>query len=149
MAAKLTCCMLVTLFASTGCEKRVEAENIEVVNRQQQLAEKRESAVENVKEGLTMKEVEAVLGSPEAVRTGKVAREVMKDFAFTTWVYRREVIGPDGKPKTEEIELSFIDGKLQGKVPQFGEELNPQAPLQRKGAGNGGGSENNRNPEAR
>jgi hypothetical protein len=123
MASKFAVCMLVTLFASTGCEKRVEPANIDVVNRQQSAAQKRPSTVENVQEGLTMKEVEAVLGSPEAVKVGKLSYPVQKDFVLTTWVYKQ-----DGK----DIELSFIDGKLQGKVPKFGEELESKAPLHMK-----------------
>ena len=114
--------MLVTLLASTGCEKRVESANIDVVNRQQVAAQKRPTTVENVEEGLTMKEVEAVLGSPTEVKIGKVSLPVQKDFALTTWTYRQ-----DGK----EVEVSFIDGKLQGKVPKFDEPLEPKAPLQR------------------
>ena len=137
MATKLTLCMLVPLFAGTGCEKHVVAENIEVVNRQQALAEKRESKLENVQEGLTMKEVEAVLGGPNGVRTGKVTRTV-KEVDFTTWTYR------DGE---EMIEVSFIDGKLQGKVPKFGEKLNPLAPLQMKNGQNG--NHKKPDPEAR
>jgi hypothetical protein len=123
VAAKLAFCMLVTLFASTGCEKRVDPANIDVVNRQQKVAQKRPSAVENVQEGLTMKEVEAVLGSPSEVKTGKLNLPVQKEFALTTWTYRQ-----DGK----EVELSFINGKLQGEVPRFGEAIEPKAPLQMK-----------------
>src|SRR5688572_13095929 len=123
MAAKLALCTLAALFASTGCEKRVELANIDVVNRQQKVAQKRPSAVENVQEGLTMKEVEAVLGSPTEVRTGKLSVPVQKDFVLTTWTYRQ-----DGK----EVELSFIDGKLQGNAPRFGEELESTAPLKMK-----------------
>ena len=128
MATKLTLCMLVPLFAGTGCEKHVVAENIEVVNRQQTVAEKRESKLENVQEGLTMKEVEAVLGSPTEVRTGKVTRTVEKEFDFASWTYREG---------DQTIEVSFVDGKLQGKVPKFGEKLNPVAPLQMKNGQNG------------
>ena len=128
MATKLTLCMLVPLFAGTGCEKHVVAENIEVVNRQQTVAEKRESKLENVQEGLTMKEVEAVLGSPTEVRTGKVTRTVEKEFDFASWTYREG---------DQMIEVSFVDGKLQGKVPKFGEKLNPVAPLQMKNGQNG------------
>ena len=123
MAAKLAFCMLVSLIATTGCEKRVESANIDVVNRQQTVAQKRPSAVENVQEGLTMKEVEAVLGSPTAVKTGKLSLPVQKDFVLTTWTYKQ-----DG----QEVELSFIDGKLQGKLPRFGEVLESTAPLQMK-----------------
>lgn len=123
MAAKLALCMLVTLFASAGCEKRVESANIDVVNRQQSVAQKRPTALENVQEGLTMKEVEAVLGLPTETKTNKLPVTVQKDFVLTTWVYRQ-----DGK----EVELSFIDGKLQGKVPRFGETPDSKAPLKMK-----------------
>jgi hypothetical protein len=120
MATTLTLCMLFTLFASTGCEKRVDSANVDVVNRQQVAAQKRVKTVESVDEGLTMKEVEAVLGTPTEEKKGKVTVPVQKEFVLTTWIYRQ-----DGK----EVELSFIDGKLQGKVPQFGEALEPHAPL--------------------
>ena len=128
MVAKFAVSMPLTLLVFSGCEKRVEAGNIDVLNRQQALAEKRPSAVEAVKEGLTMKEVEAVLGLPNQVRTGKVTRLVQKDFAFTTWVYQQG---------EQTIELSFIDGKLQGKVPKFGETPEAVAPLQMKNGRNG------------
>ena len=123
VAAKLTLCMLVTLFASAGCEKRVESANIDVVNRQQTSAQKRPSTVENVQEGLTMKEVEAVLGSPDKVKVGKLSLPVQKDFVLTTWTYQQ-----DGK----DVEMSFIDGKLQGNIPRFGETLESEAPLHMK-----------------
>jgi hypothetical protein len=129
VAANLAVCLLVALVASTGCEKRVEGANIDVVNRQQKVAQKRPSAVENVQEGLTMKEVEAVLGAPAGVKTGKLTLPVQKDFVLTTWVYRQ-----DG----QDVELSFIDGKLQGSVPRFGETPESTAPLKmRDGKSNG------------
>lgn len=126
MASTIISYTLVALLAFTGCEKRVENANIDVVNRQQEAAQKRPREVENVDEGLTMKEVQAVLGSPDKVHESKekIVREVRKVFAVTTWVYRQ---------KGEEVELSFIDGKLQGKVPHFGDKLDPQAPLHMKG----------------
>ena len=111
------------MLAFTGCEKRVSVENLETLNRQQEVAMKRAGRLEQVTEGLTMKEVESVLGAPEKVMQGKIGVEVKKDFALTTWTYRQ-----DGK----KIELSFIDGKLQGRVPKFGEKIDPQAPLHMK-----------------
>lgn len=104
----------------SGCEKRVSADNVEILNRQQIQAQKRVKRVEGVAEGLTMKEVEAVIGAPTAVVNGKVQREVVKEFDFVTWTYEQ-----DG----QTIELSFVDGKLQGPVPKFGEKLDPKAPL--------------------
>lgn len=124
MAATFTLTILAPLLAFTGCEKRVSVENIETVNRQQELVTKRAGSVEQVMEGLTMKEVESVLGAPARIVQGrKVPREVVKEFSFTTWTYKQ-----DG----QKIELSFIDGKLQGRVPKFGEKIDPQAPLHMK-----------------
>ncbi len=123
MAATFTLTILAPLLAFTGCEKRVSVENIETVNRQQEVAAKRAGRVEQVQEGLSMKEVESILGAPDKVAQGKIGVEVKKDFALTTWTYRQ-----DGK----KIELSFIDGKLQGKVRNFGEKIDAQAPLHMK-----------------
>ena len=123
MAATFTLTILAPLLAFTGCEKRVSVENIETVNRQQEVAAKRAGRVEQVQEGLTMKEVESILGAPDKVAQGKIGVEAKKDFALTTWTYRQ-----DGK----KIELSFIDGKLQGKVRNFGEKIDAQAPLHMK-----------------
>ena len=125
MVATFTVFILAPMLVFTGCEKRVSVENLDTLNRQQEVALKRASRVEQVKEGLTMKEVESVLGAPEKVRQGKIGVEVRKDFALTTWTYQQ-----DG----QSIELSFIDGKLQGKVPKFGEKVDPQAPLHMKPA---------------
>lgn len=125
MAAHLaSLVVIVPIFLLTGCDKRVSDQNIDVLERQQVAAQKRPSRMETVDEGLTMKEVEAVLGVPDRVAHGKVQRPVVKEFDFTTWIYVR-----DGTA----IELAFVDGKLQGKVPKFGEQLNPQAPLKRNG----------------
>ena len=123
MAATFTLTILAPLLAFTGCEKRVSVENIETVNRQQEVAAKRAGRLEQVQAGLTMKEVESILGAPDKVAQGKIGVEVKKDFALTTWTYRQ-----DGK----KIELSFIDGKLQGKVQNFGEKIDAQAPLHMK-----------------
>ena len=54
---------------------------------------------------------------------GKLSLPVQKDFVLTTWTYQQ-----DGK----EVELSFIDGKLQGSVPVFGQTPESKAPLQMK-----------------
>lgn len=112
--------IVVSTLVFTGCEKHVSVENLEVVNRQQAQAQKRAGRADHLTDGLTMKEVEAVLGAPAKVSHGKVQREVVKNFNFTTWIYEQ-----DGKT----IELSFVDGVLQGQVPMFGEKLDPQAPL--------------------
>lgn len=131
-AATLTLLSALSTVLLSGCEGRVAVDNsnIDVVNRQQEQAKKRgqrdqgEDAGEQVvEEGLTIKEVEAVLGSPQKATEGKTFREFRKEITFTTWAYERN---------GETVELSFIDGKLQGKVPRFGEKMNPQAPLHMK-----------------
>jgi hypothetical protein len=103
-----------------GCEQRVSSGNLEVLSKQQLQAQKRAKSSESSDEGLTMKEVEAVLGAPQKVSQGKVTRDVVKEFGFTTWTYEQ-----DG----QRIELAFVDGKLQGTVPKFGEVQEDRAPL--------------------
>ena len=105
----------------TGCEQQVAVENpnIDVVNRRQEQAQKRTSRDQSVEEGLTQKEVESVLGLPQKSIEGKTVREYRREISFVTWTYEKN---------GEQIELPFIDGKLQGKVPRFGEKLNPQDP---------------------
>ncbi len=118
----------VLLLVFTGCEQRVSPGNIEVVNRQQDAARKKTSKVAEVTEGLSMKEVESILGQPKTVKQGKITKEVMRDFNLTTWFYEQ-----DG----QQVELSFIDGKLQRRVAQFGEQVGPEdvkAPLKMKKA---------------
>jgi hypothetical protein len=114
---------LAAALLGAGCEQRLSPGNIDVVNKQQEQAEKRPGGVEQVSQGLTMKEVEAVLGAPARISEGKIPVEVRTHFALTTWVYEQ-----DG----QSIELNFVDGKLQGKVPRFGEQLDPRAPLRMK-----------------
>ncbi len=112
----------------TGCEQRVSPDNLDVVNRQQDVARKKTSKIAQVTEGLSMKEVESILGEPKATKQGRVSKEVVRDFNLTTWIYEQ-----DG----QQVELSFIDGKLQGRVPQFGQQVGPEdvkAPLQMKKA---------------
>ena len=106
-----------------GCEQRVSPGNLDVLSKQQAQAQKRAQSSESSDEGLTMKEVEAVLGAPQKVSQGKVKRDVVKEFAFATWTYEQ-----DG----QRIELGFVDGKLQGTVPKFGEVHDEVAPLSMK-----------------
>ncbi len=128
MAAAFVIFSSVLTLVFTGCEQRVSPENVDVVNRQQDVARKKTSKIAQVSEGLSMKEVESILGEPKATKQGKISREVVRDFNLTTWVYEQ-----DGK----QVELSFIDGKLQGRVPQFGQQEGPKdvkAPLHMKKA---------------
>lgn len=106
----------------TGCDKRISDQNIDQANKLQQSAQQvRKSRWPGVAEGMTEKEVESILGEPALRRPGKTV-EVNQpvQMATVTYIYER-----DG----QAIELHFLDGKLQGKIPKFGETPNAEAPL--------------------
>jgi len=107
---------MVSMLVLTGCERRISAANIEVANRQQELAAKRLSRSAQVKEGLTLKEVESILGQPARVDAEKRPILVQKNLELTRWYYEQ-----DGRT----IELLFVDGNLQRRIAQFGEPLPP------------------------
>ena len=94
----------------TGCERRLSSANIEVANKQQEIAAKRTSRNAQVKEGLALKEVESILGQPVRVETEKRPILVQKNLEVTRWFYEQ-----DGKT----LELVFVDGNLQGKIPSL------------------------------
>jgi hypothetical protein len=109
------------LLALPGCERRISPENIDSANRLQESAQQRKPKWTGVNEGMTEKEVESILGQPETRRAGKsVEINQPVEIPTVTYVYRQ-----DG----QAIELSFLDGKLQGHVPKFGETIDPKAPL--------------------
>ena len=105
------------MLVMTGCERRISSANIEVANRQQDIAAKRASRSAQVKEGLTLKEVESILGQPVRIETEKRPILVQKNLELTHWYFEQ-----DGKT----IELLFVDGNLQRKIPQFDEAPAPQ-----------------------
>ena len=102
----------------TGCERRLSSANIEVANRQQEIAAKRASRNSQVKEGLALKEVESILGQPVRVDTEKRPILVQKQLEVTHWYYEQ-----DGKT----VELVFVDGNLQGTIPTF--DKAPSSPV--------------------
>ena len=105
---------ILTLFSMlvfTGCERRLSSANIEIANKQQEIAAKRTSRNAQVKEGLALKEVESILGQPARVEVEKRPILVQKQLEVTRWFYEQ-----DGKT----IELVFVDGNLQGKIPPLG-----------------------------
>ena len=108
MVAKISVFTLFSMLVFTGCERRLSSANIEVANRQQEIAAKRTSRNAQVKEGLALKEVESILGQPVRVETEKRPVVVPKNLEVTRWFYEQ-----DGKT----IELVFVDGNLQGKIP--------------------------------
>ena len=110
-----------TMFSTlvfTGCERRLSSANIEIANKQQEIAAKRTSRNAQVKEGLALKEVESILGQPARVETEKRPILVQKNLEVTHWYYEQ-----DGKT----VELVFVDGNLQGTIPTF--EQAPSAPV--------------------
>jgi hypothetical protein len=125
LAATFAFLFAIPVFLTTGCERQaaVENANIDVVNRRQEQAQKRGAKDPTVEDGLAPKEVESVLGLPTKSVEGKTVREFRREISFVTWTYEKN---------GQNIELSFIDGKLQGKVPKFGEKLDPEAPLHMK-----------------
>ena len=112
VAAKFTIATLFSMLVFTGCERRLSSANIEVANRQQEIAAKRTSRNAQVKEGLALKEVESILGQPARVETEKRPILVQKNLEVTRWFYEQ-----DGKT----LELVFVDGNLQGKIPSLDE----------------------------
>ena len=94
----------------TGCERRLSSANIEIANKQQEIAAKRTSRNAQVKEGLALKEVESILGQPARMETEKRPILVQKQLEVTHWFYEQ-----DGKT----VELVFVDGNLQGTIPTF------------------------------
>jgi hypothetical protein len=109
---------LVSMLVFTGCERRLSSANIEIANRQQEIAAKRTSRNAQVKEGLALKEVESILGQPARVETEKRPILVQKNLEVTHWYYEQ-----DGKT----VELVFVDGNLQGTIPTF--DKAPSAPV--------------------
>ncbi len=110
MVAKIFVFTLLSMLVFTGCERRLSSANIEVANRQQEIAAKRTSRNAQVKEGLALKEVESILGQPVRVETEKRPVVVPKNLEVTHWFYEQ-----DGKT----LELIFVDGNLQGKIPSL------------------------------
>ena len=99
-----------SMLVFTGCERRLSSANIEIANKQQEIAAKRTSRNAQVKEGLALKEVESILGQPVRVDTEKRPILVQKQLEVTHWYYEQ-----DGKT----LELVFVDGNLQGKIPSL------------------------------
>ena len=110
MVAKSAVFSLVSMLVFTGCERRLSSANIEIANKQQEIAAKRTSRNAQVKEGLALKEVESILGQPARVETEKRPILVQRQLEVTRWYYEQ-----DGKT----VELVFVDGNLQGKIPTF------------------------------
>jgi len=116
MAAHFIAISMVSILVMTGCDRHLSSANIDVANRQQEIAAKRASRSGQASEGLTLKEVESILGQPVRVETEKRPILVQKNLELTRWYYEQ-----DGNT----IELLFMDGNLQSKIPHFGEIPEP------------------------
>ena len=116
MAAHFIAISMVSILVMTGCNRHLSSANIDAANRQQESAAKRASRSNQASEGLTLKEVESILGQPVRVETEKRPILVQKNLELTRWYYEQ-----DGKT----IELLFVDGNLQRKIPHFGETSEP------------------------
>jgi outer membrane protein assembly factor BamE (lipoprotein component of BamABCDE complex) len=105
----------------SGCEKRIEAANIDTINRMQ------EAAAKNLR-GLTPKEVESVLGEPDAVEKFTLTRPAVKELAGQRITYK--------KPGQDSVTLHFVEGQLVRDVQQFGTK-EPASPDEAKAPNSG------------
>jgi hypothetical protein len=76
---------------------------------------------EKIREGMTLQEVEAILGPAGARGTADVKRpdgSVIKDVQSASWFWQRVAFSPDGKEREEEarrIVVHLTDGKVTSK----------------------------------
>jgi hypothetical protein len=88
-----------------ACGPRLADRNIDAVNRLYEQAEKSGK-------GVSIKEVEAVLGQPTKVEPFPIEMQTTKELAGVRYYYKQ-----DGRT----IELHFVDNKLIRRVDHFGE----------------------------
>src|SRR5882672_2338674 len=117
MAPNFAAISIFLILVMTGCERHISSVNIDAANRLQENAAKKASRLAQAGEGLTLKEVESILGQPARVETEKRPILVQKNLEVTHWYYEQ-----DGKT----VELVFVDGNLQGTIPTF--DKAPYAP---------------------
>lgn len=96
----------------SACGPRVANRNIDALNAQ-------------IDSGrtLSIKEVESILGQPTRQETRHIEQQTVRDLPVVRYAYVQ-----DG----QEVELHFIDGKLQNRAVRFGEKAPDTAPLQMK-----------------
>ena len=93
-------------FGFSACGPRLENRNIDAVNRMYEQAEKSGK-------GLSIKEVESVLGPPLRMETFPIEMQTTKELPGMRYYYRQN---------GHTVELHFVDNKLIRRVEHFGEQ---------------------------
>ena len=101
------------ILAFAACGPRVTNRNIDALNAQFDAAEK------NGK-GLSVKEVEAILGQPNKQESFPIEMQTVKELPGVRYSYEEN---------GQTVELHFIDSKLQNRVVHFGAKPSDDAPL--------------------
>ncbi|MDB6153296.1 MAG: hypothetical protein JWL90_1749 [Chthoniobacteraceae bacterium] len=96
---------ILVVLAVSGCGQRFTNSNIDVVNKQFELAEKQSRG------GVTPKEVEAILGQPLRAETKTIPLETQKKEVEVVRYYYEQ----DGRI----VEMHFMDNKLIARVPHL------------------------------
>lgn len=96
----------------SACGPRVTNRNIDALNAQIDAGRT-----------LSIKEVESILGQPTRQETRHIEQQTVRELPLVRYSYVQ-----DGR----EVELHFIDGKLQNRAVRFGEKAPDKAPLQMK-----------------
>ena len=96
-----------------ACGPRVTDRNIDALNAQFEAAEK-------TKKGLSIKEVEAILGQPTRQETYQIEQQTTRELPMVRYYYEEN---------GQTVELHFIDSKLQNRVVHFGAKPSDDAPL--------------------
>ena len=111
MPASVLFSTLILGFAA--CGPRVTNRNIDALNAQFDSAEK------NGK-GLSVKEVEAILGQPTKQETYQIEQQTVREMPMVRYYYVEN---------GQTVALHFIDNKLQNRVVHFGAKPSEDAPL--------------------
>lgn len=103
---------LTLVLSLAACGPRVTNRNIDALNAQ-------------IDSGrtLSIKEVESILGQPTRQETRHIEQQTVRDMPVVRYFYVEN---------GHEVELHFIDGKLQNRAVHFGEKVPATAPLKMK-----------------
>ena len=103
---------LTLILGLSACGPRVTNRNIDALNAQ-------------IDSGrtLSIKEVESILGQPTRKEARHIEQQTVRELPLVRYAYAQ-----DG----QEVELHFIDGKLQNRAVRFGEKAPETAPLKMK-----------------
>jgi hypothetical protein len=97
----------------SACGPRVTNRNIDALNRQYDLAEK-------TGRGLSLKEVEAVLGQPSRTEPFPIEMQTTKELQGVRYYYEEN---------GQQVVLHFIDNKLIRRAARFGDKLPEEAEM--------------------